>query len=188
MDETTLNGIWDYYMSLEEDLSSTSRYIEPKGQESVYSFEFAKLLVLACIEIEAVFKEICLTICENKLPQDIGKYKEIVLGKYPKIVESTVSIRKLGKDIKPFENWDKCKLSWWDAYQKVKHSREKYFVFATYLNVVTAISALHILIHYLSQATGIPLKKCCGSYVRSEYGYVLLSVKAGGKLPDFIDK
>ena len=59
MDKTTLNGIWNYYMSLEEDLSSTSRYIEPKGQEGVYSFKFAKLLVLAYIEIEAVFKGIC---------------------------------------------------------------------------------------------------------------------------------
>ncbi len=78
MDEVTLNGIWDYYISLEDDLSNTSRYIEPRGQEYVYSFEFAKLLVLTCIEIEAVFKEICRTIC--------GKYEQIqrnYLGKIP---------------------------------------------------------------------------------------------------------
>ncbi len=118
----------------------------------------------------------------------MSKYKETILGKYPKIIEATVSIKRLGRSIKPFENWGEGKLSWWDAYQKVKHSRDKYFRLATYLNAVTAISALHILIHYLSQATDIPLKKCCGSYIRSEYGYVLLSVKEGGKLPDFIDK
>jgi len=188
VDEITLNGIWDYYISLEDDLSNTSRYIEPRGQEGVYSFEFAKLLVLTCIEIEAVFKEICRTVCGKEPPQDMSKYKETILGKYPKIIEATVSIKRLGRSIKPFEYWGEGKLSWWDAYQKVKHSRDKYFRLATYLNAVTAISALHILIHYLSQATGTPLKKCSGSYVCSEYGYVLLSVKAGGKLPDFIDK
>ena len=35
-----INGIWNYYLSLEKDLDNTSRYIEPKGQENVFSFEF----------------------------------------------------------------------------------------------------------------------------------------------------
>lgn len=47
-----INGIWNYYLSLEKDLDDTSRYIEPKGQENVFSFEFAKLLVLSCTELE----------------------------------------------------------------------------------------------------------------------------------------
>ena len=58
MDEKTLHGMWNYFLMLENDLDNTSRYIEPQGQENVYSFEFAKLLVLACTEIESDFSDI----------------------------------------------------------------------------------------------------------------------------------
>ena len=46
-------GIWNYFLSLENDLSNTSRYIEPSGQEEVHSFEFAKLIILSCTEAES---------------------------------------------------------------------------------------------------------------------------------------
>ena len=59
LDEKTLYGMWNYFLMLESDLDNTSRYIEPQGQENVYSFEFAKLLVLACTEIESVLKVMC---------------------------------------------------------------------------------------------------------------------------------
>ena len=62
MDKKTLHGMWNYFLMLESDLDNTSRYIEPQGQENVYSFEFAKLLILACTEVESVFKAICFEI------------------------------------------------------------------------------------------------------------------------------
>lgn len=76
MTSQELNNIWNYYLSLEQDISNTSRYIEPDGQEDVHSFEFAKLLILACTEVESVFKAICLKISGEQPPADIGKYKE----------------------------------------------------------------------------------------------------------------
>lgn len=57
--EKELSGIWNYYLSLEKDLDNTSRFIEPRGQENVFSFEFAKLLVLSCTELESVLKLLC---------------------------------------------------------------------------------------------------------------------------------
>ena len=62
MTEQTLNEIWNYYLTLEADISNTSRYIEPRGQENVHSFEFAKILILACTELESVFKLLCIEI------------------------------------------------------------------------------------------------------------------------------
>ena len=47
MDEKQLKNMWNYFLSLEQDLSNTSRFVEPQGQENVYSFEFAKILILA---------------------------------------------------------------------------------------------------------------------------------------------
>ena len=54
-----LNGIWNYYLSLERDMANTSQYIEPMGQEDVHSFEFAKILILSCTEVESLFKILC---------------------------------------------------------------------------------------------------------------------------------
>lgn len=186
MNRESIYEKWDYYLSIEEDLSNTSRYIEPRGQENVYSFEFAKLLILACIETESIFKQLCQTITNSSPPQDIGKYRDIILNKYPRIIEATVSIRRLGKTIKPFENWDKQRLNWWDAYQKIKHSREQHFEYATYLNAVYAISALHILILYLSKATDTRMPTSYGKYISSKYGYAVISAKIGEDLPDFM--
>ena len=66
-----INGIWNYYLSLEKDLDDTSRYIEPKGQENVFSFEFAKLLVLSCTELESVLKLLCYE-CSGEKRGNIG--------------------------------------------------------------------------------------------------------------------
>ena len=45
-----LENCWNYYLSIEEDLNETSRYIEPTGQENVYSFEFQKVIMLCGAE------------------------------------------------------------------------------------------------------------------------------------------
>ena len=62
MTTQTINEIWNYYLTLEGDIANTSRFIEPSGQENVHSFEFAKILILACTELESVFKLLCLEI------------------------------------------------------------------------------------------------------------------------------
>ena len=49
----SFNGIWNYFLSIEQDLADTSRYVEPRGQEDVRSFEFAKIIILASIEAES---------------------------------------------------------------------------------------------------------------------------------------
>ena len=97
-----INGIWNYYLSLEKDLDNTSRSIEPKGQENVFSFEFAKLLVLSCTELESVLKLLCYE-CSGENKGDIGKYKETVLTNYPKIVFAEVNIARWDETIRPFE-------------------------------------------------------------------------------------
>lgn len=180
-----LTGIWNYYLSLESDIANTSRYIEPAGQEHVYSFEFAKLLILACTEVESVFKSICLEI-EGTQPQgNIAKYKEIILGTYPKIIDATVTVSRLGTNIKPFQEWVNGPLTWWGAYQEVKHSRGLHFNQATYNNAVYAIAALYILIFYLAKTSNIEFEDYLSSYITSGYSHTKLVLQPSKKLPDF---
>lgn len=187
MTKQELDGIWNYYLSLESDLANTSRYIEPLCQENVHSFEFAKLLILACTEIESVFKAICSNIEESQTAGNIGQYKEAILGKYPKITEVVVSVARIGRSIKPFEEWSGGRLSWWDAYQNVKHSRENSFELASYINATYAIAALYISIFYLAAINNLEFIDNKSQYIYSSYAHQQLSLHPPKKLPDFED-
>ena len=178
-----INGIWNYYLSLEKDLDNTSRYIEPKGQENVFSFEFAKLLVLSCTELESVWKLLCYK-CTGKKMGNISQYKETILKYYPKIVFAEVYIARWGKTIRPFDGWDEVKLSWWDAYGNVKHNREDNFKETTYKNVVYALSALYVSILYLSKVTGVYIPDYTSTYIKSDYSLQGMAVSPIKKLPD----
>lgn len=186
MTEKEFYGIWNYYLSIENDLANTSRYIEPAGQEKVYSFEFAKILILACAEIESVFQVICLAL-DGKKVGDISEYKRIILSKYPKIVDATVSVSRLGKHIRPYSEWSSGPLSWWNAYQEVKHSRQSNFALATYWNALNAIAALYILIFYLAKIENFDFRGTDSQYIYSKYAGQLLACKAPEDLPDFCD-
>lgn len=187
MEQNDLQNIWNYFLSLERDLDNTSQYIEPIGQEDVHSFEFAKILILSCTEIESVFKLLCKAITGKENSGNIGDYKEIILKTYPKIVEATVNISRLSYSLKPFETWGSERLSWWSAYQNVKHNRGVSFHEATYRNAANALSALYILIMYLGQTTGLEYKRFRSNYICSQYIYGYLLVGPSAKLPDFAD-
>lgn len=182
--EKELSGIWNYYLSLEKDLDNTSRFIEPRGQENVFSFEFAKLLVLSCTELESVLKLLCYE-RSGETKGNFGEYKETILAHYPKIVFAEVSIARWGETIRPFGGWDKGRLSWWDAYGNVKHNRKDNFTEATYKNVVYALSALYISIFYLSQETGVLFSDYDSTYIESNYSVRGLAVAKTRELPDF---
>lgn len=186
MTQKELSGIWNYYLSLEKDIENTSRYIEPSGQENVHSFEFAKLLVLSCTEIESVFKLICFEI-SGKQVGDMGKYKELIMGNYPQISDAEVTIKRWGKTLSPYAEWKTGRLSWWDDYQSVKHSREGHFEKATYKNAATALAALYLSIFYLSKITHISFASAESNYIDSDYcdNYILCLPTA--PLPGFED-
>lgn len=178
-----ISGIWNYYLTLEKDLDNTSRYIEPKGQNDVFSFEFAKLLVLTCTELESVFKLLCYECCKEK-KGNIGEYKKTILTHYPKIIYAEVEIARLCETIRPFADWDKGKLFWWEAYGNVKHNREENFKDATYLNVVNALSALYISIFYLARITGVDFSDYASTYVRSNYSSRVFAAAPSTNIPD----
>lgn len=187
MTKEELNGIWNYYLTLETDLNNTSRYIEPAGQEEVHSFEFAKILILACTEIESVFKAICHEITGSEPEGNMGCYKEIILGNYPKIVNAMITIKRSERQLEPFHGWDAGKLKWWSAYQEVKHSRGKHFEQASYINAASAIAALYILIFYLAAISKISFDDVYSQYIYSDYSCRIYSVSPPKKLPDFED-
>ncbi|MEA5050755.1 MAG: hypothetical protein VB021_04695 [Oscillospiraceae bacterium] len=185
MTKDELSGIWNYYLSLERDLANTSRYIEPVGQECVHSFEFTKLIILACTEVESVFKWLCAEIDGTRGCGNIADYKQVILGKYPRIVDASVTISRLGRSITPFEKWDSEKLSWWDAYTQVKHNRGKNFGDASYINAVLSLSGLYILIFYLAKTANLEFSDYKADYIDSQYAHPAIFCAPNKQLPDF---
>lgn len=188
MTQQTLNEIWNYYLTLEADISNTSRYIEPYGQENVHSFEFAKILILACTELESVFKLLCFEITGEQPEGNIGKYKEIILDKYPRITNAVVSVKRWGKSIVPFQEWANGKLSWWSAYQEVKHNRGEHFSGASYSNAVYALAALYISIFYLAQTANIGFNDYVSTYIESDYSQTRIVIGRTRNLPDLEER
>ena len=48
LNEIQLNNYSNYFDCLVNDLDKTSRYAEPMGQETVFSFEYYKIISLSC--------------------------------------------------------------------------------------------------------------------------------------------
>ena len=184
MTNTELDNIWNYYLTLEADLENTSRYVEPT-QKDVYSFEFQKIIILACCEVETAFKYLCNMINDHNTAQNILEYREIILSKFPKMQIAEVYIGRANQGVVPFRDWSIQSPGWWRAYQEIKHDRGTAFSNATYWNAAQALAGLYILIFYLSAASGIHFHDTKSSYIFSEYAHQTLACKAPKKLPDF---
>lgn len=164
-----IENIWYYYLTLESDMIETSQYIEPNGQENTYSFAFYKIILLSCCEIESVFKIIC-ELLEGTTGGSIKEYKQVILKHMPKICEAFVIVpRWKARIIEPFAGWEAGKLSWWNVYSQIKHTRAWRFENATYNNAVYALSALYLLIQYLYQLHGFECKADDSKYFDSDY-------------------
>lgn len=150
MEYWELQTCWNYFLSIDRDLAETSRYIEPEGQEDTRSFEFYKIIILACSEVESAFKQLCNVIDGEEKCGDISDYKRIILSKYPKICDSKVVVKRWrAREIQPFSGWNERTLEWWSEYSSLKHNRFTKFDGATYKNAVYALAALYVLILYL---------------------------------------
>ena len=185
MERIDLINYWNYFLSVEKDLDCTSQFVEPLGQENTYSFEFAKILILSCTEVESLFKEICSMIENRQVQGCMDTYKACILTAYPKITTATVSVSRWGKTIQPFEGWDLGPLPWWKDYQVMKHSRAYHFEAATYSNAVYALSALYILIFYAAKIANFDFPNTKSIYIDSEYENTNMLFGPIKPLPDF---
>ncbi|WP_186124676.1 hypothetical protein [Burkholderia gladioli] len=136
--------------SLFSQFTDVFRFIEPAPSNLIaFGHKLRELLILACTEIEACWRAV---LFENGIERTIYSTKDFIKLSEP-LRLNTWSIRlkdypELG-DRKPFESWHEKQptksLAWYDAYNAVKHNREKEFQRATFDNVLNAMGALHIM-------------------------------------------
>jgi len=183
------NSYWQYFLVLERDFEKSLQYVHlDKDNLRTYSLEFAKQLIIISTEFETIAQLLCNNIDDSKVG-NIAQYKQIILKEYPNIWSTPVYIDSYNQmEIYPLKSWkDKGgKLSWWDAYNNVKHQRHKLFIEANLKNVLYALGSLIIIESYL-------YKTVYGEKHGIRYGTSLLRIPGlaesiyypKGKLPDF---
>src|SRR5258707_12525225 len=70
---------WNYFLALERDLESISRYVEfCPDNLNTYSVELAHLLFSAASEVDTLAKCICGVLDPNARPDNINEYRAII--------------------------------------------------------------------------------------------------------------
>ena len=120
-------------------------FIEPsEAGLKAYSHKIRELLFLACSDLENTLKK-------YKFGKNERMENYIEILKYVDLTKYKISLVGYANPYKcsPFENWNADKpaksLSWYEAYNKLKHDREKNFPLATLENCINAIAANLIL-------------------------------------------
>jgi len=163
---------WNYFLALENDLETVSRYIEfCPDNLNTYSIELAHLLLSAASEVDTLAKCICGILDPNAKQENINHYRSIIKAaeesetygfgisgrKDPIVAEKhkhrlsalKVYVPRYSLEFVPWDSWAKDKNpDWWHSYNKVKHERSRYFNEATLGNALQALAAL-LAVNYL---------------------------------------
>lgn len=136
---------WLYFLSLEKEFANTLRFVEyNQSQKQVYSFEYARLIILICSELDVVLEVFCESIDSRANAQSIGNYFQVLRGKY-QLTNEVIKVPRLSEDVAPFSNWnDGNSPEWWAVYNKIKHHRHREFERASAQNALTALCGLFI--------------------------------------------
>jgi hypothetical protein len=147
------------HQNLLVDLADVFRYVEPHPKNwDTFSHKIRQLLVLTCNEVESQCKAILRANGYESLDRNNRSRdeKDWTLKDYSKLAgpmrlhEYEVEVFRYPDvpKIKPFEAWapgSAAPLSWYAAYNKVKHDREQNFEHATLGHLITAICGVHAL-------------------------------------------
>ena len=132
------------------DFENLFDYIEPCEQnKGVYSHRIYELLLRTATEFEANCKGVLVANGYAKCPKDlcVKDYKR--LDTAMKLSEYKVEYSRWNpiNAIKPFEDWSRNDpLSWYQAYNHVKHNRYDNFCESSLETLLTAISGLLCLL------------------------------------------
>ncbi len=158
--------LWRAYTLIEKDLLRLFEYAEPTDENiKIYSHRTYELLLRAATEFETNCKRILESNGYRRRGNlNIKDYFKInrssKLGEYAIFLISWSPKKKLV----PFKEWKNkkewtdhdCSLSWYQAYNDVKHDRHKEFPKASLENALCAIAALYIILFsQFAFATGV---------------------------------
>jgi len=138
---------WNYYLLLEQKFLETRNYVEFREENSNTSSNGFGLLIMAIgAELDNFLKDFCEIPDNERKESNMGKYKDYLIKNYSEIKQETITVLDSEmNNLSPFENLEDGTLSWWKAYNNVKHDRNTHFLDANLTNTITILSALYLL-------------------------------------------
>lgn len=148
---------WNTYIQIENELIDIFKYVELSTDNyKTYSSKFLKVFLQIGSEIDICFKEY-LKLFQSNSASSIAKYKQQLQNYDVDFFDESIEIKQLKTIVKP---WEELKnnntISWWTAYNKVKHERtnqvtintvtQEAYKFADLENVITSLSGLYVLL------------------------------------------
>jgi len=151
-----INNFQDYSNQLRQleiildDMAEVFKTVAPSHKQlSVYGHAIRNIIILACTELDARMQSILV----NNGVQSMGKHFEMLdyykLKDALKLDEYELSFYRYGDlgTFSPFSTWENNEqLYWYQAYNHIKHNREKHFAEAKLFNALNAIMAYAIIL------------------------------------------
>ena len=133
-----------------DDMAEVFKVVAPSHKQlSVYGHAIRNIIILACTELDARMQSI---LANNGVSPD-GKYFEMKdyfkLKEALRFDEYRLSFYRYGVlgTFSPFSTWENNEqLYWYQAYNHIKHNREKHFAEAKLFNAINAIMAYAIIL------------------------------------------
>jgi hypothetical protein len=153
---------WQYFLSLETDLITTSRYIEFSGvnnstvhnNDKTFSTELLRIFLTACAECENILKIILAKHDITNL-KDISQIKTSIRGipLYRELPNQIITCEAYNLKFTPWEAWNtsnKNSPQWWQDHNAVKHGRandtNSNYHLANVFNTLSSVAALMCLL------------------------------------------
>lgn len=132
-----------------DDLDSIFKVVSPhKNQDSVYGHAIRNVIMLACTELDSRMQHILRNNAVKPMWRHFQMKDYYKLKDTLRLDEYSLSFYRYGdlEVYSPFSEWEKnSELSWYNAYNNVKHNREDKFPDANLKNAINAIMALCII-------------------------------------------
>ena len=133
-----------------DDMAEVFKVVAPHYQQrSVYGHAIRNIIILACTELDARMQDILANngVNPNRKYFEMKDYFKL---KDPlKLDEYELSFYRYGDlgTFSPFSTWENDgQLYWYQAYNHIKHNREKHFAEAKLFNAINAIMAYAIIL------------------------------------------
>ncbi len=135
------------------ELRNVFRYVVPSERnQSVYGDKLRSLLILACTEAESALRSVLLANNGAKIDVRLTTSDYVKLLKPMRLAEWRIGLSGFPDypEVAPFETWNPNKptesLPWYDAYNKVKHDRERSISKATLHHMLSAMCGVYVML------------------------------------------
>jgi len=157
---------WQYFLSLETDLITTSRYIEFSGVNNstvennykTFSTELLRIFLTACAECENILKIILVE--KENIPQNrtnsgnISRIQTSIMriSTYRELPSQIITCEAYNLNFTPWEAWNTSENppQWWKDHNAVKHGRangtNSNYHLANVFNTLSSVAALMCLL------------------------------------------